>query len=46
MGVAIVDEETIAEVLRNISLKVLDNLRTGCLVGTHDLTEVLGVESP
>ena len=45
LRVAVVDEEAVAEVLRDVSLEALDHLGTARLVGAHHLAEVLGVET-
>jgi hypothetical protein len=44
LGIPKVDEQAIAEILRNVPVKALDDLRTGALVGAHDLPRVFGVE--
>ena len=41
-----VDQETIAEILRDMPRKALDNLITRVLVGTHHLAVILRVEPP
>ena len=43
-GIAKVDEQAIAELLRDVPLKALDVLGGGLLVGAHHLTQVFGVE--
>jgi hypothetical protein len=45
LGIPKVDEQAIAQILRNVPVKALDDLRTGALVGTHDVPQVFGVES-
>src|SRR5262245_27181400 len=45
LGIAIVDHQAVPEVLRNIAIEALDDLRTRCLVGTNDLAVIFGVES-
>src|SRR5215471_1523640 len=42
--IAKVDEQTIAEILRDVPIKTLDDLGGGFLVGTYYLTQVFGVE--
>ncbi len=42
--VAKVDEQTIAEILRDVPLKALDDLGGGLLIGAHYMTQVFGVE--
>ena len=42
--VAKVDEQAIAQILRDVPLKALDDRSGGLLVGTHHLTQVFGVE--
>jgi hypothetical protein len=42
--VAKVDEQAIAEILRDVPLKALDDRGGGFLVGAHHLTQVFGVE--
>jgi hypothetical protein len=42
--VAKVYEKPITEILRDMTVKVLDDLRRRLLVGTHDLAEVFGIE--
>src|SRR5438874_577457 len=44
LRIAKVDQQAIAEILRNSALEVLDDLRAGCLVGPYDLAVVLEVE--
>src|SRR5262249_2871544 len=44
LRIAKVDEEPIAEVLRDITLKLLDHLGARGLIGAHDLPEVFGIE--
>ena len=44
LGITIVDQQTVPEVLRNIAVEALDDLRTRRLVGTDDLAVVFGVE--
>src|SRR5262249_7184749 len=44
LGIAKVDQKTIAEILGNVPVEALDDLRAGGLVGAHDLTQILGVE--
>ena len=39
-----IDEQAVAEILGNMSLKALDDLSTGSLVGTHHLPQVFGIE--
>src|SRR5262249_36378501 len=43
-GVAKVDEQSIAEILRDMSLKARDYLGTGLLIGPHHLTQVFRVK--
>jgi hypothetical protein len=43
-GIAKVDEQAIAEVLRNMPLKAGDHLGTDVLIGPHHLTQILRVE--
>jgi hypothetical protein len=42
---AIVDQQAVPEVLRNMPVETLDDLRTRRLVGTNDLAVVFRVES-
>jgi len=44
LGIAKVDQQTIAEVLRNVPLQGFNHCGTCSLVGANDLTQVLGVE--
>ena len=44
LGIAEVDEQAIAEILRNMAVKALDHLGTGVLIGAHDLAQVFGIE--
>ena len=46
LRIAKVDEQAIAQILRNMPVKALDDLGTGGLVGAHDLAQVFGVELP
>jgi hypothetical protein len=43
-GVAKIDQQPVAEILRNIALKSLDDLGTGGLIGPDHRTQVFGVE--
>ena len=43
-GVAEVDEQTIAEILRDMAVKAGDHLGAGLLIGPHHLAPVFGVE--
>jgi hypothetical protein len=42
--VAKVDEQAIAEILRYVPVKALDDLGGGLLIGAHHLAQVFGVE--
>jgi len=42
--IAKVDQEPIAQILRDRALEALDHLGTGLLIGTYDLTQVFRVE--
>jgi hypothetical protein len=44
LRIAKIDQESIPKILRNVAVKALDALGTGCLVGTHHLAIVFGVE--
>src|SRR6516162_5585260 len=44
LGIAKIHEQAVAEILRDMPLKALDNLGTGSLVGTYHLPQVFGVE--
>ena len=44
LGIAKVDQQPIAEVLRNVPLQGLDHRGTRRLVGADDLAQVFGVE--
>jgi len=44
LGIAKVHQQAIAEVLRNVAIKALDDLGTGVLVGAHNLAQVFWVE--
>jgi hypothetical protein len=44
LGVAEIDEQPIAEVLRNMPLKAGDHLGAGVLIGPHHLAEVFRIE--
>ena len=44
LGIAKVDEQTVAEILRNVPVKAPDDLGTGTLLGAHDFPQVLRVE--
>jgi hypothetical protein len=44
LGIPKVDEQAIAQVLGNVPVKALDDLRAGALVGAHDLPQVFGIE--
>ena len=43
-GIAEVDEQAIAEILRDMPLKAGDHLGAGLLIGPHHLAEVFRVE--
>ena len=43
-GIAKVDEQTVAEILGNVSVVPLDYLRTGLLILSHDLTQFFGIK--
>jgi len=43
-GIAEVDEQAIAEILRDMALKAGDHLGTGVLIGPHHLPEVFRVK--
>src|SRR5262249_41934696 len=45
LGIAIVDQQAVPEVLRNIAVEALDDLCTRRLIGPDDLAVVFGVES-
>ena len=44
LGIAKIDQQTIAEILRDMPLKALDDLGTGGLLGTHHLPQIFGIE--
>ena len=44
LGIAKIDEQPIAEILRDMPLKALDDLGTGGLIGPHHLPQVFRVE--
>jgi hypothetical protein len=46
LRIAKIDEEAIAEILRNMALKVSDDLRTCGLIGAHDLTQIFRIKLP
>ena len=46
LRIAKVDQQAIAQVLRNVPVKALDHVGTGRLVGAHHLAEVFRVELP
>ena len=39
-----IDEQSVAEILGNIALKLVDDLRSGFLIGADDLAQVFGIE--
>ena len=43
-GIAKVDEQAIAQILRDMPLKAGDHLGTGVLIGPHHLTQLFRVE--
>jgi hypothetical protein len=43
-GIAEVDQQAIAEILRDVALEALDDLGTGLLIGAHPLAVVFRVE--
>src|SRR5262247_3803835 len=45
VGIAEIDEQTIAQELCNVSVKTLDDFRTCRLIGTDDFPVVFGVET-
>jgi len=46
LRIAKIDEEAIAEILRNMPLKVPDDLCTRGLIGPHDLTQIFRIKPP
>src|SRR5437899_7319363 len=46
LGVTKVDQEAIAQILRNVSLKAPDHLGAGGLVSTYHLAPVFWIELP
>ena len=46
LGIAKVHQQAIAEILRNIPVKALDDRGAGLLVGPHHLAQVFRVELP
>ena len=44
LGIAEVDEQTIAEILRDMPVKAGDHLGAGVLIGPHHLAQVFGVK--
>ena len=45
LRIAKVHQQAIAEILGNMALEALDDLRAGLLVRSHDLPQVLGIEA-
>ena len=39
-----IDEQAVAEILGNMSLKALDDLSTGSLIGAYHLAQIFGIE--
>jgi hypothetical protein len=44
LGITKVDQETIAQILRHMTVIALNNLSTGCLIGTDDFPILFGIE--
>ncbi len=44
LGIAKVDEQSIAQILRNVPLKTLDDRGAGLLIGPHHLAPLFGVD--
>jgi hypothetical protein len=44
LGIAEVDQESVPEVLGNMTVKASDHLSAGLLIGAYHVSEVFGIE--
>ena len=44
LRIAKIDEQAIAEILRNMAVKMPDNLRTRGLIGAHDHAQIFRIK--